>query len=92
MYDPATDSANPSNWLGPVWIVASYMVYEALNRYGYHADAKSLADKTRKLLERDLEQTGTVHECYHPDTGTPNFNGGFLSWNLLAVLMKDTSK
>jgi len=88
MYEPATDSANPSNWLGPVWIVANYMVYEALKRYGYEADANALAEKTRMLLVDDLQKTGTLHECYHPDTGAPNFNAGFLSWNILAVLMK----
>ena len=92
MYEPATDSANPSNWLGPVWIVANYMVYEALIRYRYHADAGKLADNTRSLLENDLEKTGTIHECYHPDTGAPNFNAGFLSWNLLAALMKNSTR
>jgi putative isomerase len=91
MYDPATNSANPSNWLGPIWIVANYMVYEALHRYGYHTDASELAKKTRSLLELDLQNTGTIHECYHPDTGAPNFNAGFLSWNILAMLMKENT-
>lgn len=92
MYEPAMDSANPSNWLGPVWIVANHMVCEALKRYGYETDATALADKTRMLLAGDLQKTGTLHECYHPDTGAPNFNGGFLSWNILAVLMKKISR
>jgi len=92
MYEPATDSANPSNWLGPIWIVANHMVYEALDRYGYEADANTLAEKTRSLLSGDLQKTGTLHECYDPDTGAPNFNGGFLSWNLLAAMMRTTSR
>ncbi|MFA4944297.1 MAG: trehalase family glycosidase [Lentisphaeria bacterium] len=87
MYDPATDSANPSNWLGPVWIVANYMVYEGLRRYGYHADAAAVAGKIVTLLGEDLERHGVLHECYHPDTGKPNFNAGFLSWNVLAGAM-----
>ncbi len=87
MYAPGTDSANPSNWLGPIWIVANYMIYEGLQRYGYKADAHSLADKVTSLLEIDLSNTGTLHECYHPETGEPNFNEGFLSWNVLTVLM-----
>jgi len=87
MYEPETDSANPSNWLGPVWIVASYMVFEGLKRYGYEADAYLLGSKTRLLLERDLQESGAMHECYHPDTGQPNFNRDFLSWNVLALLM-----
>lgn len=87
MYSPGTDSANPSNWLGPIWIVANYMIYEGLKNYGYHDDAAALARKTRTLLENDLAATGTLHECYHPDTGAPNFNAGFLSWNVLAAAM-----
>ena len=43
MYDPGTDSANPSNWLGPIWIVANYMIHEGLKRYGYHKDAAEIA-------------------------------------------------
>jgi len=87
MYAPEVQSGNPSNWLGPVWIVADFMVYEGLRRYGFTADAQSLADKTIRLLTEDLAQTGTIHEYYHPETGTPNFNGGFLNWNVLAGLM-----
>ncbi|MFA7344096.1 MAG: trehalase family glycosidase [Terrimicrobiaceae bacterium] len=87
MYDPATDSANPSNWLGPIWIVANYMVYQGLLRYGFHEDASALADKIVALLGGDLERHGVLHECYHPDTGKPNFNTGFLSWNVLVGAM-----
>jgi putative isomerase len=87
MYDPVTNSANPSNWLGPVWIVAAYMVYEGLKRYGYCDDATQLADRIRTLLEKDIRETGTIHECYNPDTGEPNFNADFLSWNILVLLM-----
>ncbi|GAT32278.1 putative isomerase [Terrimicrobium sacchariphilum] len=88
MYSPGTNSANPSNWLGPIWIVANYMIYEGLRNYGYHSDAATLARKTRALLENDLAATGTLHECYHPDSAQPNFNSGFISWNVLALLME----
>lgn len=91
MYDPETNSVNPSNWLGPVWIVACHMVCEGLALYGYTNDAKVLAEKVRSLLESDLAQTGTLHECYHPDTGAPNFNADFLSWNVLALHMKSNT-
>jgi len=88
MYAPAVESSNPSNWLGPVWIVANFMTWEGLRRYGFAREAAALAEKTRTLLEQDLARTGTLHECYHPDTGAPNFNAGFLSWNTLALLMQ----
>jgi putative isomerase len=53
-------SSNPSNWLGPVWIIVNYFVYfvwKALQRYGYKKQADALADKTLFLLSRDLRQT-----------------------------------
>lgn len=87
MYDPVTDSANPSNWLGPIWIVANYMVYEGLKRYGFAKDALEIAEKIVALLGGDLERHGEFHECYHPDSGAPNFNSGYLSWNVLSGAM-----
>ena len=87
MYEPETDSANPSNWLGPIWIVANYMIHEGLKRYGYDQDAAEIAGKIIALLGGDLDKTDDFHECYHPDTGEPNFNAGYLSWNVLVGAM-----
>ena len=87
MYSTEGNTSNPSNWLGPVWIIANYLTWAGLRRYGFIREANDLAEKTRRLLAQDLAQTGTLHECYHPDTGAPNFNGGFLSWNPLVLLM-----
>ena len=60
---------NPSNWLGPVWIVANYVVFKGLLRYGYRKEAESVYKGTLELLGRDLRQSGQLHEYYDPDTG-----------------------
>lgn len=78
---------NPSNWLGPIWAVANYVVFSGLLRYGYRAEAKALCEGTLRLLGRDLEQTGSLHEYYDPFTGKPIMNGGFVNWNVLALNM-----
>lgn len=80
-------SNNPSNWLGPIWIVANYFIWSGLRRYGYAEQATDLARRTLDLLERDLRSNGDLHEYYHPDTGAPLMNKGFLSWNYLACEM-----
>ena len=80
-------SSNPSNWLGPVWIIVNYFVWKALQRYGYKKDADALADKTILLLSRDLETNGSLNEYYHPDTGAALSHKGFLDWNLLVLEM-----
>lgn len=80
-------SSNPSNWLGPVWIVVNYFVWKGLRRYGYKKEADALADKTLLLLSRDLEANGSLNEYYHPDTGAPLSHKGFIDWNLLVLEM-----
>ena len=80
-------SSNPSNWLGPVWIIVNYFVWKALQRYGYKKEADALADKTILLLSRDLEVNGSLNEYYHPDTGRALSHKGFMDWNLLVLEM-----
>ncbi|MFV0505084.1 MAG: MGH1-like glycoside hydrolase domain-containing protein, partial [Lachnospirales bacterium] len=80
---------NPSNWLGPIWLVANYAVFRGLMNYGYKEEAKKICDETIELLGRDLEKTGSLHEYYDPYTGEPIMNGGFLNWNMLVLNMID---
>ncbi len=80
---------NPSNWLGPVWLVANYVVFRGLLNYEYEKEAKILCERTLKLLGGDLEKTGSLHEYYNPFTGEPIMNGGFINWNILAINMVD---
>lgn len=80
-------SSNPSNWLGPVWIIVNYFVWRALQNYGFEDDAQELADKTLELLATDLATHGSLNEYYHPDTGAPLSHPGFMDWNLLVLEM-----
>jgi putative isomerase len=80
-------SSNPSNWLGPAWIVVNYFVWKGLNRYGYHEAAAELADKTLRMLAADVEKNGSLNEYYHPDTGAPLSHKGFMDWNMLVLEM-----
>ncbi|GGA53460.1 hypothetical protein GCM10011507_00670 [Edaphobacter acidisoli] len=86
MYSLAS-STNPSNWLGPIWIIVNYFVWSGLKRYGMNDDAEVLADKTIHLLDRDLAATGSLNEYYHPDTGEALSHRGFMDWNLLVLAM-----
>jgi putative isomerase len=80
-------SSNPSNWLGPIWIIVNYLVWKALRRYGYKKEADALADKTLLVLSKDLEANGSLNEYYHPDTGAALSHKGFMDWNLLVLEM-----
>lgn len=83
---------NPSNWLGPIWLVANYVVFRGLMNYGYRREAELICEETLELLGRDLEKTGSLHEYYDPFTGEPIMNGGFVNWNILALNMVDELK
>lgn len=80
---------NPSNWLGPIWIIVNYVVFRGLLNYGYGSDARQLYEKTVMLLGSDLEKNGTLHEYYIPETGSPVMNSGFINWNMLVLNMED---
>ncbi len=83
MYDPTSTRGNPSNWLGPIWILPSYLIWDGLRRYGFHDVAERIAHRTTALLEDDFSENGHWHENYHPETGTGLAAPGFVSWNAL---------
>lgn len=86
MYSMAA-THNPSNWNGPIWGISNYMVFRGLVRYGMTSEAKALAQKTITLYGRDLEQNGSLHEYYNPETGEGIINPGFQNWNYLVLNM-----
>ncbi|MHB9034334.1 MAG: MGH1-like glycoside hydrolase domain-containing protein [Anaerolineae bacterium] len=86
MYNLAA-SGNPSNWLGPVWLIGSYMTWRGLRRYGFRAEAEDIYHKTVTLLANDVRATGVMHEYYAPETGEPIINPGFMNWNYLVLNM-----
>ncbi|MCR5107784.1 MAG: trehalase / alfa-L-rhamnosidase / mannosyl oligosaccharide glucosidase [Lachnospiraceae bacterium] len=78
---------NPSNWLGPIWLVANYCVFKGMLNYGFTDEATDMCSKSIKLLADDIRKTGSMHEYYDPFTGEPVMNGGFINWNILALNM-----
>jgi putative isomerase len=80
-------TANPSNWQGPVWTMSNYVVFTGLMNYGRVAEAEQVLAGTLAMLARDIEATGGMHEYYDPETGDGLMNPGFLNWNLLATTM-----
>jgi neutral trehalase len=83
LYDAAKDY-----WRGPVWILSNYLMMHGLMNFGHKAEAVELADKTLRLLVADFRKTGGMNENYNPETGAPDANGHFVSWNLLAEHMQ----
>ena len=83
---------NPSNWLGPIWLISNYVVCRGLMNYHFQKEAQEIAARSLRLLAEDLEQTGCLHEYYDPASGKPVMNGGFINWNILALTMaKETN-
>lgn len=86
MYDLRA-STNPSNWLGPVWIVVNYFVWKGLKDYGFAAEAAELSSRTIRLLSDDLSASDSLNEYYHPETGAALSHRGFMNWNMLVLEM-----
>lgn len=79
-------TSNPSNWLGAIWGVSNFVVYQGLKNYNLKT-AKVLAEKTIRLFEENLEKSGDMYESYLPDTGEPCLYPGFTNWNVLVLEM-----
>ena len=86
-YEDTLFRGNPSNWLGPIWIIISYLAYRALKNYGYDSEARELSANTLALLAKDCQTNDCMHEYYSPRDGHPISGPGFLNWNLLALCM-----
>lgn len=81
-------SGNPSCWLGPIWGISNYLVFKGLVKYGFLDEARELGEKTVKLFENDIINSGELHEYYDPESGEPIMNAGFQNWNLLSLNIK----
>ena len=79
-------TSNPSNWLGPVWIVTNWVIYRGLKEYGIPS-YRDLAERTIRLLGENLEKSGEMYESYLPDTGEPCLYPHFFNWDLLVLEM-----
>ena len=86
MYD-CSKTGNPSNWLGPIWLIVNYITFKGLVDYGFHSEAKELCAKIINLLGRDIQENGAMHEYYVPETGKGVMNLGFMNWNYLVANM-----
>ena len=87
VYSLVKSAGNPSNWLGAVWVVGDYCIYEGLLRYGKTELAEKVRSATVRLLDNSLSKYGDLFESYNPDSGEPYMHPGFLSHNLPAIGM-----
>ncbi len=72
-------------WRGRVWLDQVYFGLIALDNYGYHQEAKDLAEKLFNNAE-GLSETGSIRENYNPETGAVQGATNF-SWSAAHLLM-----
>ncbi|MFH0965687.1 MAG: trehalase family glycosidase [Planctomycetota bacterium] len=91
---PANLSMRPglktaSNWSGPVWTLANYILAHGLASYGFRDEALAVAGETAEVNWQSIRNDGAMFECYHPETGKGLWAEGYFSWNLLADCLAD---
>jgi hypothetical protein len=59
-------SHHECNWRGPTWAPTNYMIFQGLQDYGYHAEARELA---RRLFEMAVVKNPVLREYYNAETG-----------------------
>lgn len=82
--EPGGGSGICSNWHGPVWSIANYIAALGLNRYGFKAEARTVAERVIAVHAASLRSIGVFAENYNADTGEPlGATGGLGSWCLM---------
>jgi putative isomerase len=59
-------SHNECNWRGSTWAPTNYMIFQGLQRYGYHAEARDLATR---LFNMAVLKNPVLREYYNAETG-----------------------
>jgi hypothetical protein len=54
---------------GTVWINTNHLYFLAFKRYGFDSKAAQLAGILGRLVLADIHMWGSMHECYHAETG-----------------------
>lgn len=66
-------------WRGNVWASVNWLVIRGLERYGYAAEARAIAERFVELVARS-----GFHEYFHPETGQ-GYGPDRQSWTALVV-------
>jgi putative isomerase len=54
------------NWRGPTWAPTNYMIFQGLQRYGMHTEARELA---HRLFDMAINKNPVLREYYNAETG-----------------------
>jgi alpha,alpha-trehalase len=66
-----SDVVSGVQWDAPYgWALANWFAVEGLDRYGFHDDARRVAQEFTALVERNYEQDGTIREKYDVVSGS----------------------
>ena len=98
-----SDPAFPDQdyWRGRIWAPMNYLVYEALTAAGMEREMELLAESSRRVLLKEWEERGHVHENYSGYDGEgcdkPNSNnfyhwGGLMGYVAIAEDRRKSAK
>ena len=59
-------SYHECNWRGPTWAPTNYMIFQGLQQYGFHAEARELA---RRLFHMAVLKNPVLREYYNAESG-----------------------
>ena len=82
-YDPT------GYWNGPVWVQWQYLVFRGLLRYGYHAEARALAEKVSNAMIHELRTHHWFWELYSPDAEWAGWNKTYVWAGIIARMLID---
>jgi putative isomerase len=73
------------NWQGPVWVLPNVFVVRKLMELGLISEARNIASRVVRVMLKDIQENGMLHENYDANTGKCLWAPQFMSWNILAL-------
>lgn len=76
-------------WNGPVWVEWQFLLVRGLQNYGYHDEARELADRVFENVIHHLKRSHTFWEFYSPDTHWAGHHQTYIWTGLVARMVMD---
>ncbi len=81
---------NPKGyWNGPVWVQWQYLIFRGLINYGYHDQAKQLANKVLIAVIEQLKKNHNFWELYSPEDQWAGYHKTYIWTAIVARMMID---
>lgn len=79
-------------WNGPVWVELNYLIFRGLIDYGYHEEARELAERVFTNVIHHLKKDHTLWEFYSPESLWAGYHHTYIWTGIVARMLIDLER